>query len=266
MQNTEILGLVKPIRWKIFLTQVRVLTIANLKSRYRKTFAGFLWVVLNPLLMYAVQCEIFKTFLNLKVPNYYLFFASGLLPWIFVAQTLEMGTPTILWNGQLLKAHSMSPLVFLMSQITDNFINFIMAFFIVLIPLSFIEKLNPVGVLLLPIPLFFLVLGVLGIVWILATLQVFFRDTNFILRFTLSILYFMTPIFYPVTFIPENLRWIAYINPLYILIAPFRVCIYSFGWPSFFSSMIASVGTSFGFLLFGYLFWQRKKNDIYFNL
>ncbi len=251
---------------KIFLTQVRVLTIANLKSRYRKTVAGFLWVVLNPLLMYGVQSQIFKKFLKLGVPNYYLFLASGLLPWIFIVQTLEMGTPTILHNGHLLKSYPTSPLVYLTSQIADNFINFIAAFLIVLVPVAYMEKVTIPGLLLLPIPLFFLILGVLGMVWFLATLQVFFRDTNFILRFALSILYFMTPIFYPVSYIPENLRWIAGINPIYILIAPFRICIYSFEIHQFTSALVPAVVVGILSPIFAYLYWQRKKNDIYFNL
>ena len=88
-----------------FWRQVLALTRANLKARYRKTAAGFLWVVLNPLILYAAQSLVFERFLNLRVPRYSLFLGSGLLPWVFSAQTLEMCTSLFVTHGRLIRRH-----------------------------------------------------------------------------------------------------------------------------------------------------------------
>lgn len=251
---------------RVFCRQVYFLTRANLKARYRKTFAGFLWVIINPLMIYGVQSQIFKKFLHISAPNYYLFLLSGLLPWIFITQSLEMGTPIIQNSGPLLKAFSAHPLVYLIAQLVDNFINFVAAFLVLLFFVSFFEAGPPLGLILLPIPLFFLALAVLGLSWILATLQIFLRDTRYIVSFFLSITFFATPIFYPAEFVPPDLRWIVTFNPAYILIAPFRSSLYIFDGPVFLISIAKEMVLTLAILVVALTLWNKKKNAIYFNV
>ena len=110
---------------KIFLSQVNALTVASLKGRYRKTAAGLLWVVLNPLLTFGVQALVFGYFIKMDVDNYLLYLVAGLIPWIFISQTLEMTTPVFVASGALMKSFAASPLVYLCSQVADNFFNFL---------------------------------------------------------------------------------------------------------------------------------------------
>ena len=114
--------------------QIIALTKSNMMSRYRKTIAGFLWVVLNPILMYAVQSFVFRKLLKIDVPNYSLFLLCGLLPWIFVTMTIDMVTPILDFSSDLLKSFKMNPAVLVLSQVLDNFFNFVFAFLLVLIP------------------------------------------------------------------------------------------------------------------------------------
>jgi lipopolysaccharide transport system permease protein len=252
--------------WRTFTSQVGVLTKANMKSRYRKTVAGFLWVIINPLVMYFVQSQIFSKFLKLGIPNYYMFLLGGLLPWIFMNQSLEMGTPTIQWNAALLKSYPTNPLVYVTSQIVDNFINFLAAFTVILVPVSFLETSKLAGLALLPLPMITLALATAGMVWFFATMQVFFRDTKFILSFVLSITYFVTPVFYPIEYVPSQWRWIITINPFYVLIAPFRACIYEFDLARFGTLMIPATVLAIGFPALAFLFWRMNRHELYFNL
>jgi ABC-type polysaccharide/polyol phosphate export permease len=250
----------------VYLRQTKALTIANLKARYRKTFSGIVWVILNPLIMYGVQSLVFKKFLQLDVPNYALFLLSGLLPWIFITQSLEMCTSILVFSAQLLKAFPVSPLVYIAAQLLVNMINFLAAFFLILIPISIIEPTSHPGLLLLPIQLFILVAGVLGLAWLLATLQVFLRDTRFIVSFGLSISFFLTPIFYPVDMVPPGYRWMVFINPFYRLIAPFRAALYDFELKSFLAATgIAALVAAF-FLLSAILVWRKQRNAVYLYL
>lgn len=253
-------------RLRVYLRQTRALTAANLKARYRKTFSGLLWVILNPLIMYGVQSLVFKKFLQLGVPNYALFLLSGLLPWIFITQSLEMCTPILVGSSQLLKAFPVSPLVYIAAQLLDNMINFMAAFFLILIPISIIEPTSHPGLLLLPIPLFILVAGILGMAWLLATLQVFLRDTRFIVSFGLSISFFLTPVFYPITMVPENYRWLVVINPFYRLIAPFRHAIYNFELAPFLRATAIAALVAATFLTAAIVFWRKKRNAVYLYL
>src|SRR5271154_4561101 len=101
----------------IFVRQSRALAAANLKSRYRRTVAGFLWVVLNPLIMFGVQSMIFRHVLKIQISNYFLFLLSGLLPWIFITQSMDMCTSLFQANGGVLKSFHLNPLVLLTAQL-----------------------------------------------------------------------------------------------------------------------------------------------------
>ncbi len=242
---------------------VKELTKANMKSRYRNTIAGFIWVIINPLVMFGIQSIVFKRFLRLNVPNYYLFLLSGLLPWIFITQTLDMCTPLFTNSGQVLKSFKINPLTILFSQVIDNLINFIAAFCLLFIPFIFWQIGFESNHLLLPFAVLLLVFGVLGMCWFLASFQVFFRDTRYIVQFSISILFFLTPIFYPKEYIPEHLQFIILINPFYAIIEPFRILIYNFNLHDFLASYFRGILWVCGYWVLAILFWRRKRNEFY---
>lgn len=246
--------------------QVIALTKSNMMSRYRKTIAGFLWVVLNPIIMYAVQSFVFRKLLKIDVPNYSLFLLCGLLPWIFVTMTIDMVTPILDFSSDLLKSFKMNPIVLVLSQVMDNFFNFIFAFFIVLVPMWFFLGGSLKGLIFLPLILFSLVVTVSSTCWFLSTLQVFYKDVRFVVSFILSILFFLTPIFYPKEFVPEAYQILVTLNPVYALIEPFRYCIYDYDL----TLLIKSVGKSYlvmlSSLFVAWIFWRKKKNEFYLSL
>ena len=252
----------------VLLRQSRVLTISNLKGRYRKTWAGFLWVVLNPLILFGTQCLVFKLFLKVEVPNYALFLVSGLLPWLFFTQSLDMCMPILQWSGRLFKSMPIHPMVYLLAQVLDNFINFLAAFLLILLPVWIVgmTEFHWQALALLPLAVFSLVMGVSGIAWIASILQVFFRDTRYVVNFGVHMLFFLTPIFYPVSFVPEGLRWLVDLNVLYQLISPFRFLIHDFDL----RLALGALGRSFavGAVFFGgaILLWRKVRNALYFAL
>lgn len=250
---------------KFFWVQVRDLTLASLKSRYRKTFAGFLWVVLNPLLMFGVQSLVFKNFLHLNVPDYYLFLLSGLLPWIFFSQTIQMATPVFVGQAQLLRSFKINPLVILASQVADNFLNFLITFLLILLPFYLGSGREIWPLFLLPLAVVPLLLGTLGLSISLSTFNVFFRDTNFVMGFIFSLLFFLTPIFYPSNYVPEQFRFLVYINPAVYLLEPFRDLIYN-NTDKFFISFAKGLGISLMFCLLAISVWKRNINDFYRKL
>lgn len=255
-----------PPALSIFVRQAARLTKANLKSRYRKTVAGFLWVILNPLIMFGVQSLIFSKILKIAIPNYYLFLVSGLIPWLFIVQSLEMCTPLFQYSGQLLKAFPVHPLVYLVAQLTDNFTNFVVAFLLILTPLLTFDDGPAARYLLLPLPMLTLTAGVLGFAWLLATLQVFLRDTRYITTFALNVSFFLTPVFFSADLIPPELRWMVAFNPFYILIAPFQALIHKADLMLFWTQLAKAAGLACVALGCAALFWRTKRNAIYFHV
>ncbi len=246
--------------------QVYELTIASLKSRYRKTITGMLWVIANPLLMFGVQSLVFKKFLRINVPDYYLFLLGGLIPWIFITQTLQMCTPIFVGHTQLMKSFKIHPHVLIFSQILDNLFNFMLTLFVLLVPTYFIHGLSFTHLLLLPLPLISLIISVTAMSTILTTLNVFFRDTNFVLGFLISIMFFLTPIFYPVEFMPQEYQWMVNLNPIYHLIEPIRDIVNGKVENQFLIHLLKSYTVAISSSLVALGYWKLKRNDLYARL
>ncbi len=250
---------------KFFWVQVRELTIASLKSRYRKTFAGFVWVVLNPLLLFGVQSLVFKSFLKIELSNYYLFLLGGLLPWVFLSSTIQMSTPIFVTQSHLLRSFKINPMVILSAQIFDNFINFMASLFFTLIPFYYFYHKSFLGLSLLPIALLPLLIGTMALSLLLSLTNVFFRDTNFVVGFAFNLLFYLTPIFYPKNFIPPSWHWIVDYNPILYLLEPFRQLIY-FDGHQFLISLMKGLFVSITLLVVGIITWKRKRNVFYHRL
>lgn len=250
---------------KYFWVQIRDLTLASLKSRYRKTFAGFIWVVMNPLLMFGVQSLVFKTFMRIELPNYYLYLLGGLLPWIFFSSTVQMGTPVFVNQAPLLRSFRINPMVLLGSQVLDNFINFLAGFLIILLPFYYSAGKAIFPLLGLPLAMIPLLLGALSLCITLSTINVFFRDTNFVMGFVFNILFYLTPIFYPREYIPQNWQWMVEVNPAVYLLDPFRSLLYYQG-EGFILSLIKATGVAALLGISALLVWKRKRNGIYNKL
>lgn len=251
---------------KYITKQIVALTKANMSARYRKTIAGFLWVVLNPIIMYSVQSFVFRKFLKIDVPDYSLFLLSGLLPWIFFTMTLEMVTPVLDNSAELLKSFKLNPVVLILSQVLDNFINFLFAFLVVLVPFWIFGDRSSWSIFLLPIVLLILVVGVTSICGLLSFLQVFYKDIRFITSFVVSILFFLTPIFYPIEFVPQEYRVFIELNPIYLFIEPLRTVIYDFELNRFLIGIAKGVSASVLIALTTYMIWKKKYNEFYTSL
>ena len=249
-----------------FCRQVFLLTQSNLTARYRKTFAGFIWVVVNPLILFGAQSVAFKNFLNLDVPDYYLFLLGNLLPWIFLINSLTMSASILEERAILLRSFSMNPFILVSAQVLDNFFNFLAAFIILLVPMLFIYNVSFLGLVNLILAVTVLVFGALIISTIAAITNVFYRDTKFLVNFISSVLFFLTPVFYPLEFIPEKFHVLVNFNIFYLLISPVRMCLYQFEYVSFLWAMLQAVCAVMVLIFIFYWFWRSKENEFYFRL
>ncbi len=242
------------------------MTKSTLKSRYRKTFAGFLWVILNPVVTFAVQALIFKNILKVNVDNYYLFLLSGVIPWIFIITTLNMTASAFVVNRSVLMAFKLDPWIFILSQCLDNLITLVASFSLLLLLTGDINV-----ILGLKIPMFFMSLCLIAFAtfflsFLIALTHVFLRDTQFIVQFLLNIIYFITPIFYPKELIPNKYQWLVSYNPLFILIKPFQSIFWIYDVKLFIKDSSNSLILISLITILCLYFWRRKKNDIYFNI
>jgi ABC-type polysaccharide/polyol phosphate export permease len=190
------------------------------------------------------------------------------LPWIFIVQSLDMCTSLFVTNGNVLKSFRLNPMVLLTAQMMDNLINFLAAFLIIFTGLLFNlgGQTHLYGLWYTPLAVLVLLTGVSGLCWLLATTQIFLRDTRFVIQFATSVLFFLTPIFYPKELVPPQLSWFATINPFYRLIEPFRISVYDYHPDTFRISLAKGAATSALLMGAAAVLWYRKRRALYVYL
>jgi ABC-type polysaccharide/polyol phosphate export permease len=211
---------------------VTALLVRQLKLRYRGSVLGFVWTFLNPLLLMAVYALVFLFYMRIAVPNYALFLLAGLLPWTWFASSLSEGTNAIL-GGSSLVTKSLFPTEILPAVVVlSNMVNFLLS-----IPLLLLAGClygvspSPLSWVFL-VPVIALQFGfTLGIVLALAALNVHYRDVQHIVANLLLLWFFLTPIVYPATQVPTEVRGFLWANPLALFIEAYHAVFVSSSWP-----------------------------------
>jgi ABC-type polysaccharide/polyol phosphate export permease len=211
------------------ISKIFYLTLFQMKSRYRKTFAGFLWVVSSPILTFVVQSLVFKSIFKFEINQYPLYLLSGLLPWFFISQTLYSSTTCLVASREVLLAFKIEPITIVAANVFDQFISFLAAFFIVSIFLIFpiLDTFSFLRIMTIPIDLILILSLLLLFNSLLAFWYAFYRDINFITNFILGLVFYITPIFFLEKMFPENYLWILKVNIFIPFIKIFQTSIYS---------------------------------------
>lgn len=239
------------------------LAIKELKIRYKRSVLGFLWALLNPMLLMLVLTVVFSTIMSFNIPHYAIFLLSVLLPWTFFTQCLSYAVESIVGNGELIKKVRVAKLVFPVAAVVSNMINLLLS----MIPLVFIVLVmrHPFHItwFYLPVPMLALTIFTLGGTFFFAAANVYYRDVAHILQIVLQAWFYVTPIIFSIDFFPAKYRWIFKLNPIQYILNGFRLSVYYGLLPSA-QSIIVSFICAFAALLIGFGIFQRHQNDFVF--
>jgi lipopolysaccharide transport system permease protein len=215
---------------------LRNLVIRDLKVRYRNSILGVLWSLLNPLLMTLVFTIVFTLMIPSNIPNYPVFFMCGFLPWTFLSSALTGGTASIVNSSSLIKKVYFPREILPFSEVLSNLVHFLVALIVLFAMILVFQMRLTAAVLMLPLIILMQVMFVAGMVLLLSTANVFYRDTKHILTIVMQAWFFLTPVFYPITVLPESAvilgytvdiqLWVRRLNPMASLIASYRDVIY----------------------------------------
>ena len=194
---------------------LKTLVVRDFKIKYKASTLGVLWSFLNPLLMTFVYMFVFSTLFRSSIENFVVYLMSGIILFNYFSDATNLGMQSIVGNAGLITKVYMPKYIFPISKALSSGINLIIS----LIPLLIMMALTGVSfqksLLLIPLVLFFLVLFCIGISLILAAAMVYFRDIQFLWGVFITILNFLSPIFYPESIIPAQFITIYHMNPIY---------------------------------------------------
>lgn len=245
---------------------VRNLVVRDLKVRYRNSILGVLWSLINPLLMMTVFTVVFTVMTPIGVDDFPVFALCGLLPWNLFSTSVVGSIRSIVDNAPLVRKVYFPREVLPISIVLANLVNFLISMPVLFAMLVVFGRSLTWWALLLPVVIAIQVVFTAGIALILATVNVFYRDTQIIMEVLMLAWFFLTPVFYPIDVLPHNYdlfgvtidvwRWTHILNPMASLIATYRVLLYD-GAPPAFDFLARTTATSFAVLVVGGLVFYR---------
>ena len=208
------------LRYKYLLFE---LIKKNIKLKYRRSYLGILWTLLEPLLTMLVMTLVFGTLFGRDDPQYPVYILSGRLLFAFFSSATKSGLKSISHNSSMIKKVYVPKYIYVISTVISDFITFLISL-VVLVGVGAVLKVQAtVYMLQAVIPLVILFVFTMGVSLIMATLNVFFRDIEYIWSVATMLVMYASAIFYQVDrVINTGNGWVFDINPVYMCIANFR--------------------------------------------
>ncbi len=237
----------------------------DIKLKYRRSYLGVFWTLLEPILTTMVLAFVFGSMRGVKDKQFPVYILTGRLLYTFFSNSTKSALKSIRRNSAMIKKVYIPKYMYPFSTVLSNYIIFLISLVVLFGSLIIFRVVPTVYLLQSVIPLFLVLLLSIGSGMILATLAVFFRDLEYLWSVVLMIIMYTSAIFYRMdTLKLGESVWVFKLNPLYVIIDTFRSAV--FGAPMNQTSLILSLIYSFGSLLIGILLFYRKQDNFILNI
>lgn len=231
----------KAMVWQHYYELVRELSLREIKARYKQSILGYAWVILNPFFQMLVMAFVFSQIVRFPTVGtpYTIFLYVGLLPWTLFANSVNSATNSLIQSAPLLKKIYFPREIFVVSTMLAKIVDFLLASTVFVLFMLYYRQPVTLQILWM-IPIFCIQsLFTYGLSLILAAINLFYRDIQYILSLALTIWMYLTPVIYPTEVFPAQYRLIFQLNPLAVIINAYRQVILNGSAPNLASLGIA---------------------------
>lgn len=194
----------------------------EIRGKYKGSFLGVLWSFINPLLQVAVYAIVFPYIMRVQTDNYLIYLIIGIIPWTFFTTVINQGMITVRINAGIIKKVYFPREILPISVALSGLINFLISCIIIILFCIFGGVGITWHIIFLPIIAILQFILTLGIVFALSAINIYIKDTEYIVTFLINMLFYATPILYEASLFPEKIRWILYLNPMTQVIDAYR--------------------------------------------
>lgn len=237
----------------------------DLKKKYRGSFLGVLWTILNPLMMMIVLTIVFSNVFRFEIENYPLYLLTGQVLFNFFSEATSIAMMSIIVNASLIKKIYVKKLLFPLSSVCFSLINTVFSIIAIFIIVLVTGGKFYMSYIMIPLLFCYLFLFCLGIGFMLSAITVFFRDIMYLYSVFLTIMMYLTPIFYPENIIPEQYKNLVSLNPLIYYLKYFRKIILEGVFPDFNLNIICFLVGIIS-LIVGIFLFRRRENEFVLNI
>jgi lipopolysaccharide transport system permease protein len=248
----------------------------EVRIRYRNSFFGFFWTLLEPLGLMVIYTIVFSLILNVddsakgqNINHYFLYVLSGLIPWTFFNNSMKKGTKALSGSSSLIKKVYFPREIFPMTMLLSNLVNFIPAFALVIaVALIVGQPIYWDQLALLPAFILLQSVFILGLAFLVSVLNVFYRDVEFITNLLLRGWMYLCPIIYPISFVTESnnaliqqFEWLYFLNPMAVIISLYHGILYQ-GQTAPLEYVGYSIGITLLVFIIGWVVFKRLNRRV----
>ncbi len=230
----------------------------DLQGRYKGSFFGFLWTLLNPLFMLLVYSVVFSIVFKSDIENYPIYLFICLMPWNAFNYMIGGGTTCVSNNASIIKKVYFPREVLPLSVIISNTIQYCFSLVITLIAIL----ISGVGLswyaLLLPLVMLVQVTFAFGLILILSAANVFVRDVQYMMNPIMMIWMYASPILYSITMVPEKYLSVYKLNPMVTILQGYKSLLYDKTLPDM-TSLGIVFGVSIVICVIGWLIFNKLQ-------
>lgn len=240
---------------------IKQLVSREVKRKYSRSYLGIVWSVLNPLMTMAVMSMIFSTMFRRSIENFPIYYLTGSIFWTLFSTATNSAMSALVDNKNLLMKVKMPKQSFIIARIYTALTNFgytCVAYVLMLLVFQIKPSLT---MLLFPIPVFFILLFSMGLGYLLSILYVFFGDVKYLYSVLLTLWMYLSAIFFPVEQLPEQVRSIIEMNPVYVCIHFAREIMMYQTVPDV-GEWMKMILWGVGSFVVGYLVFKKNENSV----
>lgn len=235
---------------------LRELVIRDLRLRYQRSVLGIAWSLITPLIQLLVFYLLFKVILAVPTRRYSSFALIGVLVWGWFQSSLLQGAGAITGNRELIRRPGFPAIILPVVVVTTNFVHFLLAFPILMIVLLIGGSELRLTLVWLPLVIALQFVLTLSLTYLVAGGNVLFADTQHLLGVVLTLLFFLSPIFYDASAVPEPYQALYRLNPLVHVLDAYRAVLLEGSQPDWLSLLPVCVLAA-ALLYVGYRFFTR---------
>jgi lipopolysaccharide transport system permease protein len=236
-----------------------VLTMRDIKVRYKQTVLGAAWAILQPFMSMVVFTIFFGHLANMPSDGYPypVFVYSALVPWTFFANAITSSSNSMVGSAHLVSKVYFPRLIIPLSAVGVGIVDFSVAASILLAMMLFYGVGWSLNLLMAPVLMLAIMFTALGVGTCLSALTVSYRDFRYVVTFMVQLWMFATPVVYPASLVPAQWRWLLYLNPMSGLIEGFRAVFLGSAFDFF--GLAVSAGVAMILLFIGVAYFERVE-------
>lgn len=238
---------------------LKELVSRDIKIKYRRSVLGIAWSVLNPLLMMLVITAVFSTIFKFQIEYFPVYYLTGSLIFNFVTEATNTSMMSIIDNAALIKKVYVPKYIFPLEKVVFSFVNALYSMIAMFIIMLILRVPISWTIFMIPIPLVYAFVFAIGLSLVLATINVFFRDVGHLYSVWITAWMYLTPIVYPEDILPDVVKQIIHLNPMYYYVDYFRQVVLYGTVPSLQDNLLClGIGTLF--VILGVFVFKRNQD------